>query len=77
MRERIDSEAFVVPWSSVDTAMGVLNVHLDDHSFDAEPYGDELGLPPERVLPAGIGPDDVRLAFFSFFRFRIAFLIDG
>jgi len=64
VRERIDGEAFVVPWSSVDTAMGVLNVHLDDHAFDAELYADELGLPPERVLPAGMGPDDVRSAFF-------------
>ena len=64
VRERIDGEAFVVPWSSVDTAMGVLNVHLDDHAFDAELYADELGLPPERVLPAGIGPEDVRGAFF-------------
>jgi len=66
VRGRIDGEAFVVPWSSVDTAMGVLNVHLDDHAFDAELYADELGLPPERVLPAGIGPDDIRSACFLF-----------
>jgi WD repeat-containing protein 48 len=75
VRERIDGEAFVVPWSSVDTAMGVLNVHLDDHAFDAELYADELGLPPDRVLPAGMGPDDVRSTCFfsfSFFGFRIA-----
>jgi WD repeat-containing protein 48 len=66
VRERIDGEAFVVPWSSVDTAMGVLNVHLDEHAFDAELYADELGLPPDRMLPTGIGPDDVRGAFLYF-----------
>ncbi|KAH9987605.1 hypothetical protein BJV74DRAFT_841112 [Russula compacta] len=61
VRERIDGEAFVVPWSFVDTSMGVLNVHLDEHAFDAELYADELGLPPDRVLPAGISPEDVRI----------------
>ena len=66
VRERIDGEAFVVPWSFVDTSMGVLNVNLDEHAFDAELYADELGLPPERVLPAGMGPEDVRSAYFLF-----------
>jgi len=60
VRERIDGEAFVVPWSFVDTSMGVLNVNLDEHAFDAELHADELGLPPDRTLPAGISPDDVR-----------------
>jgi len=64
VRERIDGEAFVVPWSFVDTSMGVLNVHLDEHAFDAELYADELGLPPDRVLPTGIGPEDLRSAYF-------------
>jgi WD repeat-containing protein 48 len=74
VRERIDGEAFVVPWSFVDTSMGVLNVNLDEHAFDAELYADELGLPPERVLPAGMGPDDVRSAyFFSTFYFWFEF----
>jgi WD repeat-containing protein 48 len=63
VRERIDGEAFVIPWSSVDTSMGVLNVHLDEHAFDAELYADELGFPPEHV-PAGLSPDDVRSALF-------------
>ena len=62
VRERIDGEAFVVPWSFVDTSMGVLNVHLDEHAFDAELYADELGLPPDRTLPASISPEDVRSA---------------
>ncbi|KAH9958413.1 hypothetical protein BC827DRAFT_1219400 [Russula dissimulans] len=63
VRERIDGEAFVVPWSSVDTCMGVLNVNVDEHAFDAELYGDELGLPSDRVPPAGAGmsPEDVRV----------------
>lgn len=43
-RERIDGKAFVVPWSFVDTSMGILNVNLDEHMFDAELYMDELGL---------------------------------
>jgi WD repeat-containing protein 48 len=60
VRERVDGEAFVVPWSFVDTSMGVLNVHLDEHAFDAELYADELGLPPDRTLPASISPEDVR-----------------
>jgi WD repeat-containing protein 48 len=63
VRERIDGEAFVVPWSFVDTSMGVLNVHLDEHAFDAELYADELGLPPDRTLPASISPEDVRSAY--------------
>ena len=67
VRERIDGEAFVVPWSFVDTSMGVLNVHLDEHAFDAELYADELGLPPDRTLPASISPEDVRGAYFFWF----------
>ena len=66
VREHIDGEAFVVPWSFVDTSMGVLNVHLDEHAFDAELYADELGLPPDCTLPAGISPEDVRSAYFFF-----------
>ena len=67
VRERIDGEAFVVPWSFVDTSMGVLNVHLDEHAFDAELYVDKLGLPPDRTLPASINPEDVRGACFFWF----------
>jgi hypothetical protein len=69
VRERIDGEAFVVPWSFVDTSMGVLNVRLDEHAFDAELYADELGLPPDRTLPASINPEDMRGA--CFFRFEL------
>jgi WD repeat-containing protein 48 len=74
VRERIDGEAFVVSWSFVDTSMGVLNVHLDEHAFDAELYADELGLPPDRVLPAGMGADDMRSAYFLSSLFRWGFV---
>jgi WD repeat-containing protein 48 len=76
VRERIDGEAFVVPWSFVDTSMGVLNVHLDEHAFDAELYADELGLPPDRTLPANLSPEDVRGAYFFWFEF-LSSGIDG
>ncbi|KAH8995974.1 WD40 repeat-like protein [Lactarius akahatsu] len=61
VRERIDGEAVVVSWSAVDTSTGVLNVHLDEHAFDAELYADELGCTPDRPLPAGVGPEDMRI----------------
>lgn len=63
VRERIDGEAVVVSWSAVDTSTGVLNVHLDEHAFDAELYADELGCTPDRPLPAGVGPEDMRREF--------------
>ncbi|KAH9172516.1 hypothetical protein EDB89DRAFT_2229318 [Lactarius sanguifluus] len=61
VRERIDGEAVVVSWSAVDTSTGVLNVHLDEHAFDAELYADELGCTPDRPLPVGVGPEDMRI----------------
>ncbi len=64
VRERIDGEAVVVSWSAVDTSTGVLNVHLDEHAFDAELYADELGCTPDRPLPPGVGPEDMRRGFF-------------
>ena len=75
VRERIDGEAFVVPWSFVDTSMGVLNVHLDEHAFDAELYADELGLPPDRVLPVGISPEDVRSALSLLLSFVLTLML--
>jgi WD repeat-containing protein 48 len=65
VRERIDGEAVVVSWSAVETSTGVLNVHLDEHAFDAELYADELGCTPEPPLPPGVGPEDMRRGFFS------------
>lgn len=56
VRERIDGEAFVVPWSSIDTTMGMLNVHLDKHAFDAELYAYEPLRPPTIDASARCSP---------------------
>ena len=73
VRERIDGEAVVVHWSTLDTNTGVLNVNLDEHAFDAELYADELGHTPDRPLPAGLGPEDLRRGFFFSFPLRFSF----
>ncbi|KAI0052794.1 WD40 repeat-like protein [Auriscalpium vulgare] len=56
VRERIEGEAVVLPWSTVDTKTGVLTVHLNDKCFEAEVYADEAGCPLDRQ-----GPDDQRV----------------
>ncbi|KAH7904056.1 hypothetical protein BJ138DRAFT_1107144 [Hygrophoropsis aurantiaca] len=49
VRERIEGEAVVAPWSSVDTKTGVLTVHVNERScFEAEIYGDEAGFTQDR-----------------------------
>jgi WD repeat-containing protein 48 len=48
VRERIEGQAVVNPWSSVDTKMGLLAVHLSDRCFEAEIYADEAGYGPEK-----------------------------
>ena len=48
VRERIDGEAVVSPWSSVDTKTGVLTVHMNEKCFDAEVYADEVGFAHDR-----------------------------
>jgi WD repeat-containing protein 48 len=48
VRERIEGQAVVNPWSSVDTKMGLLTVHLTDRCFEAEIYADEAGYGPEK-----------------------------
>lgn len=48
VRERIEGQAVVNSWSSVDTKMGLLTVHLSDRCFEAEIYADEAGYAPER-----------------------------
>ncbi|KAI0067430.1 WD40 repeat-like protein [Artomyces pyxidatus] len=50
VRERIEGEAVVLPWSTVDTKTGVLTVHLNDKCFEAELYADEAGCPPDRQM---------------------------
>lgn len=61
VRERIEGEAVVVPWSSVDTKTGILTVHLNDKCFDAEIYADEAGYGHERHFN-----DEVRRAWLLF-----------
>lgn len=48
VRERIEGEAVVSPWSSVDTKTGVLTVHISDRCFEAEMYADEAGYEDKR-----------------------------
>jgi len=48
VRERIEGEAVVLTWSTVDTKTGVLTVHLTDKCFEAEIYADEAGFGPDR-----------------------------
>ena len=48
VRERIEGEAVVVPWCSVDTKTGVLTVHLNERCFEAEVYADEVGYSHDR-----------------------------
>ncbi|KAJ7898425.1 hypothetical protein B0H13DRAFT_2234296 [Mycena leptocephala] len=38
VRERIEGEAVVGPWATVDTKAGVLAVHLNERSFESEIY---------------------------------------
>jgi WD repeat-containing protein 48 len=48
VRERIEGEAVVALWSSVDTKTGVLTVHLNEKCFEAEIHADEAGFGPDR-----------------------------
>lgn len=48
VRERVEGQAVVSSWSSVDTKMGLLSVHLSDRCFEAEIYADEAGYGPEK-----------------------------
>ncbi|KAJ7066614.1 hypothetical protein C8F01DRAFT_1123933 [Mycena amicta] len=43
VRERLEGEAVVAPWATVDTKSGVLAVHLNERSFESEIYADEVG----------------------------------
>ena len=58
VRERVEGEAVVPAWCTVEARVGVLTVHLNERCFEAEVYADEAG----SVAPAdGKGrPEDVR-----------------
>lgn len=50
--ERIEGEAIVAAWESVDTKIGHLTVHLvEGRCFDAEVYPDELGFLDAQAFP--------------------------
>ena len=61
VRERIEGEAVVAHWSSVDTKTGVLTVHLTERCFEAEIYADEAGFGPDRRFN-----DEMRSKFWLF-----------
>jgi WD repeat-containing protein 48 len=48
VRERIEGEAVVQTWCTLDTKTGVLAVHMGERCFEAEIYADEAGYPNER-----------------------------
>ncbi|OBZ73445.1 hypothetical protein A0H81_07251 [Grifola frondosa] len=48
VRERIEGQAVVSSWATVDTKTGVLTVHLNEKCFESEIYADEAGYGPER-----------------------------
>ncbi|EIN04141.1 WD40 repeat-like protein [Punctularia strigosozonata HHB-11173 SS5] len=72
VRERIEGEAVVVPWSTLDTKTGVLSVHMTERCFEAEIYADESGYGPERhfndELRLSIGKWILRNLFLGFIR---------
>ncbi|KAH7917849.1 WD40 repeat-like protein [Leucogyrophana mollusca] len=73
VRERIEGEAVVAPWSSVDTKTGVLTIHVNERScFEAEIYADEAGFTPDRhfndELRLNIGKWVLRNLFLGFIR---------
>ncbi|KAI0094173.1 hypothetical protein BDY19DRAFT_6668 [Irpex rosettiformis] len=48
VKERIEGEAVVASWASVDTKTGLLTVHLNERCFEAEIYADEAGFGHDR-----------------------------
>ncbi|KIJ17442.1 hypothetical protein PAXINDRAFT_168100 [Paxillus involutus ATCC 200175] len=72
VRERIEGEAVVSAWSSVDTKTGVLTVHINDRCFDAEIYADEAGFDLDKhfndELRLNIGKWVLRNLFLGFIR---------
>lgn len=62
VRERIEGEAVVSAWSSVDTKTGVLTVHINERCFEAEIYADEAGFGSEKYFD-----DELRSALWSNF----------
>ncbi|KAI1787218.1 hypothetical protein LXA43DRAFT_1030141 [Ganoderma leucocontextum] len=71
VRERIEGEAVVPSWSSLDTKTGVLTVHVSERCFEAEIYADEAGYGHERhneEIRFNIGKWVLRNLFYGFIR---------
>ncbi|KAJ7612520.1 hypothetical protein DFH06DRAFT_151329 [Mycena polygramma] len=72
VRERIEGEAVVTPWATVDTKAGVLAVHLNERSFESEIYADEVGYAGDRRFgdeaKLNIGKWVLRNLFLAFIR---------
>lgn len=48
VRDRIEGEAVISPWCTVDTKAGVLTIHLMEKCFEAEVYADEVGFAADK-----------------------------
>ncbi|KAI9069649.1 hypothetical protein FKP32DRAFT_1640619 [Trametes sanguinea] len=72
VRERIEGEAVVASWASLDTKTGVLTVHLNEKCFESEIYADEAGYGSERQFSEearlNIGKWVLRNLFHGFIR---------
>lgn len=48
VRDRIEGECVISPWSTVDTRIGNLIIHVSERCFETEIYADEAGYGDER-----------------------------
>ena len=60
VKERVEGEAVVASWASVDTKTGLLSIHLNERCFEAEVYADEVGFGPEKHFN-----DEFRSGYFA------------
>lgn len=65
VRERIEGEAVISSWSSVDTKTGVLTVHINERCFDAEIYADEVGFSPDKHFSDELRCKDTSLSLYN------------
>ncbi|KAF7309790.1 WD-REPEATS-REGION domain-containing protein [Mycena indigotica] len=72
VQEKLEGEAVVAPWATVDTKSGVLAVHLNERSFESEIYADEVGFAGDRRFgddaKLNIGKWVLRNLFLGFIR---------
>ncbi|GJE99806.1 WD40 repeat domain-containing protein [Phanerochaete sordida] len=72
VKERIEGEAVVASWASVDTKTGLLSVHLSERCFEAEIYADEAGFSNDKHFTdearINVGKWVLRNLFINFIR---------